>query len=569
MRHLSCLALTLFLVDGVHGQTGDGLKILAVPHIAAGNWTTTLTVYNPSLEPLTFEFRQANDAGAWLSDSTPFQVAPGDQTTLRSNRDFEPGGMGMITTAGEGVFTLSFQFGDTPSVTQFTLSDQLHTTWVLPNPQADWYDWFGIALSSIDERPSTAIFRAFGSGVPVAQTGLVLTPFAKEVGLSDQLWTNRGLTCDQVDMVIIETDIPIPAPISITGNQAQDRHLFFTATATQPRPYVPLVPSTLVERGYRQFGLNISDSTQGFDADFAAAQQTGMQLVALNLSWDDIEPTQGAYRDPDGIFQAISFYGTYDISVMLYLSVIDTVRRTTPDHLDALPFDSPTLIHAFGDLLDFVFASIPENVGVPGIAIGNEVDLYLSGQAWDEYISFFAAASDLVRTKAPGVKVGVTTTAMNTVFGSELAEALELNQFSDVIMLNLYPQNRANQVFPPDWIHQGFSLMSAAYPLKPIWLTEIGYQSGGQDCQSSELKQALFYHEFFQAWDQYPSHFPLVIVNWLNDPSQITIDQWAAYYGSSDPAFLEYLATLGLRHHDGTEKPAFPQLVTETMIRGW
>jgi hypothetical protein len=41
------------------------------------------------------------------------------------------------------------------------------------------------------------------------------------------------------------------------------------------------------------------------------------------------------------------------------------------------------------------------------------------------------------------------------------------------------------------------------------------------------------------------------------------------YYGSSDPAFIEFLSTLGLRNYNNTDNPAWLQLLEETQIRGW
>jgi len=47
------------------------------------------------------------------------------------------------------------------------------------------------------------------------------------------------------------------------------------------------------------------------------------------------------------------------------------------------------------------------------------------------------------------------------------------------------------------------------------------------------------------------------------------LDTFEQCYGLSDPGFLEYLATLGLKSHEGQAKPAWTALVSEAAARGW
>jgi hypothetical protein len=58
------------------------------------------------------------------------------------------------------------------------------------------------------------------------------------------------------------------------------------------------------------------------------------------------------------------------------------------------------------------------------------------------------------------------------------------------------------------------------------------------------------------------------VVNWLYDQSPATIEEWKDYYGDT-PALVEYLSTLGICNYNGTEKPAFQQIKTETKARNW
>lgn len=328
-------------------------------------------------------------------------------------------------------------------------------------------------------------------------------------------------------------------------------------------------PENPQPRGERVFGICVSESEQGFQASFEVAREAGIQRIELNLPWDSIETSEGRYQDPGGVLEAISFYGYYGIDVGLCLSVINTVERTTPDYLDGYPYNSPEVITAFENMVDWVMDQVPSNVTIAYVAIGNEVDLVLDGSGWDDYTGFYQATASYVRQNYPTVKVGVKATVENGLFGGELSRVQTINQYSDVIMLNYYPQDAQFRVYSPGVVHDDFADVVSYFPSKNIWLTELGYQSGSDHCGSSETRQAEFYHEMFTAWDDNRERIEFVLVDWLHDQSPELIEQWLEYYGSSDPGFVEYLSTLGLRNHDHTDKYAWLQVLAETEARGW
>ena len=338
----------------------------------------------------------------------------------------------------------------------------------------------------------------------------------------------------------------------------------------------PLVTFETIEsktpsaKGDRLFGINISESHEGFLSSFDMAQQAGVQVVELNLPWHVIETKEGGYEDPWHVLRDIAFYGEHDIQVMFSLAVIDTVKRTTPAYLDELPYDDPRVIAAFNSMVDWVVAQVPTNVTVPSISIGNEVDLLLSGSEWEAYTRFYQATSAHIQENHPGIRVGVKVTVMHGMMQPSLVSKVQaLNQSSDVIMLNYYPQDADFRVLPPEIVHEHFKQMVQHFPEQEIWFTEVGYQSGSEHCDSSEAKQATFYHELFAAWDTHQSQVKLVLVDWLHDQNKTQIAEWESYYGSSAPGFVEYLSTLGLRHYGDTDKAAWIQVLAETQARGW
>lgn len=354
------------------------------------------------------------------------------------------------------------------------------------------------------------------------------------------------------------------AMILLVGCSSED-----TTSPPVEHPFEPVAPVNPQDKGDRLFGIAVSESSEGFASSFAVAQEAGIQVAELPLMWDEIETAEGVYQDPNGYLAATAFYGANNVQVVLSFAVINTVTSTVPSYLSGLDWDAPEMIAAFNNLSDWVMDQIPGGVEVVGISIGNEVNYVLQGDAWTQYTTFYEATGDHFRTENPGIPVGVKTTVYGGVFGLTENAIKALNQHSDVIMLNYYQQDSAFYVLAPLTVHNNFTQLGNDFPGRDIWLTEVGFQSGSEHCGSSEAMQAAFFHELFTAWDLRRYQYKYLMVNWLHDQSSATIAEWQTYYGSSAPAFVEYLSTLGLRHHDGSDKDAWLQLLAETGARNW
>ena len=343
-------------------------------------------------------------------------------------------------------------------------------------------------------------------------------------------------------------------------------------TGTGPiveEPYEILKPENVVSKKDRFLGITISESKAGFDSAFILVQQAGTQVVELNFPWDLIETGRGTYVDPSGYLSATQYYGANNIQVILGIAVINTVKRTAPSWLSAYDYDDPEFIAAFKNLMDWVMAHIPENVTVAAISIGNEVDLLLDGDEWDRYKIFYQEVVSYLKDKYPEQKYGVKTTVMSGVLGAEQAKIQALNLYSDIVMLNYYPQSDSFKVLEPEMVHQHFVEIVGLFRGKQLWFTEVGYPSGSQYCGSSKTLQGHFYHELFKAWDTFNQNIKCININWLHDQPATQVGEWVLYYGLDDPAFIEFLSTLGLRNYDNTDKPAWLQLLEEANTRGW
>lgn len=58
-------------------------------------------------------------------------------------------------------------------------------------------------------------------------------------------------------------------------------------------------------------------------------------------------------------------------------------------------------------------------------------------------------------------------------------------------------------------------------------------------------------------------------MSWLHDVSAETLQTFEQFYGISDPNFLAFLGTLGVRPRQGVDKPAFTAIQEEAKRRGW
>jgi hypothetical protein len=324
------------------------------------------------------------------------------------------------------------------------------------------------------------------------------------------------------------------------------------------------------QRGARSFGLAVGAAEDGdYDGAFGKAVAIGMNVTSLSLGWDEIETSPGVFDNP---FLAIaeSYYPPSGTGIVLALTPIDTNVLRVPADLVGLPFDDPAVITRFDDMLDWVFTQIP-TLELPALSIGNEVDAYLGtdATAWAQYHNFFAAVRAHIASVRPGLNVGVKAT-FRGLTGAAKTFLSDLDADADAVFATYYPLANDFTVLPTTVVRDDLDALCALYPGRPIDLLEFGAPSSAL-LISSEAVQALFVHALFDAWDAHAVQIPLVFFDWQTDVSPAQLTQFEAYYGSSDPNFVAYLGTLGLRTYTGSgaDKLGWTALATELAIRGW
>ncbi len=320
--------------------------------------------------------------------------------------------------------------------------------------------------------------------------------------------------------------------------------------------------------------ISVDVSTQpqntsfNYDSCFAIGKKLGMTQTGLFQVWASIETSPLTYNFT--IFDiANSYYPAQNIAIDLTLAPIATNVLEVPSDLTTISFSSIVMINRFKRLLDSINTHIP-NITLSSLVIGSEHDVYLGSNTakWNEYTIFYNAASAYAKTIWPGLKVATELTFDGIVNQNSFAQTL--NTSSDYIGVSYYPLNSNFTVKPVSAIPIDFTTLVGLYPSKPLCFYQYGYPSSST-CNSSDLQQSQFISQTFTSWDTYASQIKLIDFTWLHDLSPSTVAYYSTYYGISNPVFLEYLRTLGLRTWGsiGTDKLALHELQCQAKQRGY
>ncbi len=273
-------------------------------------------------------------------------------------------------------------------------------------------------------------------------------------------------------------------------------------------------------------------------------------------TWKSLEARPGR-PDVGDLRGSLDYMGNQrGLALLFNLKVIDTSAKLVPDDLAGVAWDNGNLKSRFHALVDAVKPVTTSHLRY--LSIGNEVDVYLSAHPgeWDAYRSFFQDAVGYVHTALPGVKVGVTTT-FDGARGPNAQRVAALNAAADVVILTYYPLDGSYRPRTAATASGDFATMAGLAGSKPLVLQEVGYPSAGQ-LGSSEQAEAAFFTNVFAAWNQQGARIAFLNVFALHDLAPSTCDALAGFYGRPGDANLKaYLCSLGLRHANGTPKPAW------------
>ncbi len=214
-------------------------------HVTAlSPWINRIDVYNNDDAPHTFTLTIWNTNGQLVS-STEYPVGAHAATSvvLPADPGYSPAPGEIVLAAVEGTCAvtaaservrpkLSYRYGDSLSLCEFFMQETLAWEYVLPNTIQEHFIGTGIAVMNPLESSLAVRFEAFRLGVQVGDSGpMTIAPHTKLVSISEGIWAGVGV--DDFDMVRISSDqVVFPTPMSITWDQANDRHVFFNAAPT-------------------------------------------------------------------------------------------------------------------------------------------------------------------------------------------------------------------------------------------------------------------------------------------------------------------------------------------------
>lgn len=309
----------------------------------------------------------------------------------------------------------------------------------------------------------------------------------------------------------------------------------------------------------RLLGFGVTEGSVGYEIAFGEAKRAGIQFIELPQQWDDIESKPGVYDSPF-LAMANEVYPAFDTAIVLSLNPVDTTSLRVPAYLQGKALDDAEVVAAFNNFVDFTIAGLP-NTRIVAISIGNEVDGNLGDdqERWTQYVRFFNEVQSHIKTKLPGVPVGVKTT-YSAITGSQRQLISELNSNADAVMVTYYPLGDNFKVRSPSVVQDEMGSLVSLADGKPLHLLEAGYPSGVANGSSQQL-QAEFVSNLLVSWDKYADDVPLVNIVWLYDMSSKEVADLTKYYSVETPAFAGFLGSLGLKTHAGEDKLAFSKLL--------
>lgn len=332
---------------------------------------------------------------------------------------------------------------------------------------------------------------------------------------------------------------------------------------------VPLLPAPI------GVGVIYSETTPETrprtDQAWSGVLSRGANAYQLAVAWDELASADGT-PSIGPVLPLLDTIRGADLSVFLTLRTVDTTRLRLPaDFMDpadptrlapGLAFDSPVVLAALRSLLDELVPALVERSGF-ALSLANEADVWARSNPLGAFpLAVFVETGRLhAHTLAPDLAVGATLTREGLY---EPTLGALFVAVSDAAMFTYYPLYGA--VLDPAAAAQDFDRMETLAGGRAVLLQEFGCPSGpaggGGVLGASDELQRRWVETVFREVRRRPA-FRFISVLHLADWPPDVVAGFEAYYGSSSPAFVEFLTTLGLMRADGTPKPALRELMQE------
>lgn len=311
-----------------------------------------------------------------------------------------------------------------------------------------------------------------------------------------------------------------------------------------------------------RLGLSLNVPAGGGEEAFLAAMREqvrmGLDGGAISLKWDEYE-SQGPKSIDDAV-NGLRFMGQ---EAIVTIATLDTMKRRLPADVADRKWDEPEMLRRWEDFLK----SLAPRLGsrVKWLSLGNEVDGYLASkpEEVEPYVRFLSAGRRVVKSVRPDLQVGVTI--MATASAENPALARRLQDGMDVAVMTYYPLDSL-KVRDPSSVSSDFTQMVALAAGKPLILQEIGFPAS-ELVGSSPALQEKFVRAVFTKLDTLGGTVPLAVYFLQSDFSPDLLKTLESYYGVSEPRFLAFLGSLGLKDASGKARPAWTAFQEEVLKR--
>jgi len=329
----ACLFMHPFM-SSVSGATD-----VWVSHVASqGGWRTNVSLYYTGSESaVAYTLTRVDESGNVLEDAAA-STALNNVWSAIPDSSLSYDGSARIRSESNLLVKVSYRHDESLSLCEFYLSGDSGQEWVLPNGFRPWFAWTGMALLNSSDAPAAVTIEAWKQGARIAVRSLTLPARSRYAGTSDAIW--NGLSIGQFDTAVIRTSVPVPPPICIAGNLAQDRHVFFMA---QPKPQnersVYLINGTLIDGTGREPFSN------------AVVVIRNGRILAVGRRGEIAIPDQADTLDADGGFILPGLINAHVHNAFNQNNLRIWAQAGVTTVRDVGAYESPTVAFALRDLL--------------------------------------------------------------------------------------------------------------------------------------------------------------------------------------------------------------------------
>ncbi|MDF1660407.1 MAG: hypothetical protein P1V97_01445 [Planctomycetota bacterium] len=302
------------------------------------------------------------------------------------------------------------------------------------------------------------------------------------------------------------------------------------------------------------------------DQSFGEVITAGANSYELSVTWASLESAPGIV-DLSSLDNLLTIIQNAGQIPYLVIKTVDTVSLEIPlDLRDAndsnqlaagRAFDDPVIINRFKAVLDALVPLLVQRGGF-FLSVGNEIDINFSAvpSRKTPFLNFLIAVRNHCQQLDSRLAIGATLTYDSLNSDPSYFDSIRDN--SDAMAINYYPLTNG-MVRSPGLVASELGAVVQRAGTKPVLLQEAGYPTGALN-GSSEAMQKTFVENLYDYVSTEPRIRFLSSLH-LADYTAADIQSFSIFYNSTDPQFVEFLSSLGMRNNDGSAKLSYPALL--------